>query len=57
MSKALTQYYEQIRQKLAQLESQPDTINRAAQMMADTVLAERICSFSVPAMPAFWPRR
>jgi uncharacterized phosphosugar-binding protein len=41
MSNALTQYYEQIRQKLARLESQPDTINRAAQMMADTVLAER----------------
>ncbi|WP_431223315.1 sugar isomerase domain-containing protein [Serratia sp. L9] len=41
MSKALTQYYQQIRQKLAQLEQQPDTLQRAAEMMTETVLAER----------------
>lgn len=41
MSKALRQYYEQIRCKLAQLEQQTETIKRAATVMTETVLAER----------------
>ncbi|MFC0226960.1 sugar isomerase domain-containing protein [Serratia aquatilis] len=41
MSKALNQYYEQIRQKLALLEQQADTIERAAEIMTETALAGR----------------
>lgn len=41
MSKALNQYYEQIRQKLTQLEQQADTIEHVAEIMTETALAGR----------------
>ena len=41
MSQALKQYYSQIRQKLGLLEQRADELNRAAEMMAHSVLAQR----------------
>lgn len=41
MSQALTQYYDQIRQKLTLLEKQSEVLTRAAEVMTQSVLAER----------------
>ncbi|MFV5905646.1 SIS domain-containing protein, partial [Klebsiella oxytoca] len=41
MSQAVKQYYSQIRQKLGLLEQRADELNRAAEMMAHSVLAQR----------------
>ncbi len=41
MSDALNHYYAQIHQKLRELEQQRDVIDRAAEMMFDTVCNQR----------------
>ena len=41
MSQALKQYYGQIRQKLDFLEQRPEALTQAAEIMAQSILAQR----------------